>query len=249
MAVELKTRWMELWKVVKAQKVEVVIMVALVFALSLGISLLFPLQYSAKARLLVVLENELNLDSFAASRSAERIAYNLSRIIKSDSFLERVRSTSYKIGSDFPQDLVKRRKYWSRKVDADVMPGTAIIEIKAFDRDTVTARSTVEAISEVLALQGSVYHGGGDKVRIQLIDFPWISRFPVRPNLIVNGILGLIVGIILSFIYEGLRFRRIISQGISDYKPPVSQQVLSGNARNVENLGAYNAPKYTPRYR
>ncbi len=210
MIYEFKHNWNAFLAYLYARRTRAYGIIGIAVVCTLGISFLFPLEYRAQTRLLVVLDNELNLDSFAASRSAERVAYNLSRIVKSDSFLERVRSTSYSLGSTYPTDVVKRRDYWDRKIDAGVAPGTSILEIKAYDEDKQIAQATVSAVSEVLALQGGIYHGGGDKVRIQVIDFPWVSRFPVRPNLILSAILGILIGCVATFIYMGQQFRRLM---------------------------------------
>jgi len=57
----------------------------------------------------------------------------------------------------------------------------------------------------VLVEQGSQYHGGGEQVEIKLIDKPIVSNYPVRPNLILNAIVALLVGLVVSFVYVYLK--------------------------------------------
>jgi len=176
--------------------VALIIGVTIVFALI--VSLVQPFQFSASTKILIIQKQERNLDAYTATKSAERIGKNLVNIIYTSSFYNEVIEANSEIASKFPSDDVKRRKMWEKNIKANVIPETGILEVKVYDVDRQYASQLVRTIAYVLVDKGAEYHGGGTDVEIKIVDDVFISKYPVRPNIIVNLSLAVIIGALLG---------------------------------------------------
>jgi len=76
-----------------------------------------------------------------------------------------------------------------------------IIYINVIHPDKNQANQYAQAISYVLITNHDQYHGLKDKVTIKMIDSPTISENKVQPKILFNTLLGLIVGLIVSFTF------------------------------------------------
>ena len=176
----------------------VALIIGVTIVLALIISLLQPFQYAASTQVLIIQKQEKNLDAYTATKSAERIGKNLTNIIFTSSFYNEVIESNSNIANRFPQDNFERRKAWKKNVRADVIPETGILEFAVYDVDRDYASKLVRTISYVLVNTGAEYHGGGDGVQIKIVDDVFISKYPVRPNIILNTILAIIIGLLFG---------------------------------------------------
>jgi len=177
--------------------------------LSLLLSFLEPIQYSSTVRLLTIQRSSLNLDPYTAIKSSERIGDNLSQIIYTSTFFDKVLSAGFDVNkSIFPKDERKKRKMWSKMVDAQVSRGTGMLTISVYHKDRDQATQIANAIAYVLTIEGWEYIGGD--LQIKLVDAPLQSRFPVKPDFLLNGAMGLIFGAIIGvgFVYLGYSKRK-----------------------------------------
>ena len=71
------------------------------------------------------------------------------------------------------------------------------MNVSAYATDNQKAEQIVRAVAEVMISRVDTYTSGSN-VEIRLIDNPLNSRFPVRPNIPVNTMVGLVVGIVLG---------------------------------------------------
>ncbi|MBN1326234.1 hypothetical protein JW977_04645 [Candidatus Falkowbacteria bacterium] len=169
--------------------------------LALIISLVTPFQYSATTKILIIQKQMRNLDAYTATKSAERIGKNLASIINTSLFYNEVIEANANLQYQFPKDAVERKKIWEKNVEVSVIPETGIVEISAYDIDKEFASQLVRAISYVLISKGSEYHGGGSDVEIKVVDEVFISKYPVRPNIILNMALAAIIGVIFGCVF------------------------------------------------
>ncbi len=176
----------------------VALIVGVAVVLSLIVSLVQPFQYSASTQMLIIQKQEQNLDAYTATKSAEKIGKNLASIIFTSSFYNEVIESNNTIKNKFPTDSVERRKEWKKNVKADVIPETGILEITVYDVDRTYASQLVKNIAYVLVNKGAEYHGGGTDVSIKIVDDVFVSKYPVRPNIIVNSLLALIIGFLFG---------------------------------------------------
>jgi capsular polysaccharide biosynthesis protein len=177
----------------------------LVFTLVAGLlggalTLLFPLKYSAAARLLVTQTAAFTLDPYTAIRSVELIGENLAQIIGTSSFFDKVLKSGYNIDENyFSQDELQRRKQWAKMVDANVLSGTGLLEIKVYHQSRDQASQIANAVAFLLNREGSDYMGRD--ISIRLVDSPIVSRYPVKPSIPLNILAGLFVGFLLGHIW------------------------------------------------
>lgn len=162
--------------------------------LALIVSFIQPLKYSSTARLLILQDVGAGTDAYTASRSEERIADNLSTLIYTSTFFDQVLDAGFSIDEAiFPNDPAKQRKEWRRTVKATVSRGSGLLTVTAYHRDVDQAEQLVRAIAFVLTQQVGQYTSGGD-VSATLVDEPLNSRWPVKPNIIVNVLSGFVLG-------------------------------------------------------
>lgn len=172
------------------------------------LSFLRPLEYSSKTRLLITQELGA-VDAYTASRSAERIADDLASIVYTSTFYDAVMAAGYDIDqSYFPEEEIKQRKKWEEAVMASVSRGTGLLTVTAYQPDVEQAQLLAEAVAHVLVNQGWTYTSGGD-ITIKIVDEPLNSRWPVRPNVLVNAFSGLILGGLAGVGYILIQVERV----------------------------------------
>ena len=177
--------------------------------LALIVSFVQPLKYSSTIRLLILQDLGPSVDTYTASQSEERVAEDLSTIIYTSTFFDQVVASGFNINAnDFPKDDISRRRVWSQTVDAMVAHGTGLLTISAYHQDPAQAQQLVQAIAFVLTQNVKEYTSGGN-VNIRLVDAPLNSRWPVKPNVLVNIISGFFLGALVGIIYLLLQFERI----------------------------------------
>lgn len=181
---------------------------ALGLVLAVLLSFVRPLEYSSTTRLLITQELGA-VDAYTASRSAERIADDLASIVYTSTFYDKVMSSGYPVEeSYFPNDALKRRKAWEEAVAVAVSRSSGLLTVKAYHPDVTQAEELARAVAYVLSTQGWTYTSGGN-IAVQIVDEPLNSRYPVRPNLAVNGLSGLVLGILAGSGYVLIMTERL----------------------------------------
>lgn len=164
--------------------------------LALAVSLTQPLRYSSRVRLLILQDVGTAVDAYTASRSEERIAENLSTVVYTTTFFDRVLNAGFSVDPDgFPLQDSKRRRAWAKTVDATVSRGSGLLTITAYHQDVAQAEQIAQAISFVLTQYAGDYTSGGN-VQVRLVDAPLNSSWWVKPNLLANGLSGLFLGVL-----------------------------------------------------
>jgi capsular polysaccharide biosynthesis protein len=173
------------------------------------LSFVQPLEYSSTTTVLATQELG-GTDAYTASRSAERIAEDLSNAIDTTSFYDKVFEGGYGISeSYFDQDNErKKRKKWSKAIATSVSRSTGLLTIKVYHTDVNQAELLAFAISDVLVHDGWRYTSGGN-ITVQIVDDPLNSAWPVRPNLLVNAFSGFVLGALAAIGYVLIRVERI----------------------------------------
>ncbi len=176
--------------------------------LALGLSFLQPLRYSSTVKLLI-LQDVGAVDAYTAGRSEERIADDLVTVIYTTSFYDQVMSSGFSIDpKTFPTDDNARRRAWKQSVDASVASGTGFLTITAYHQDPAQAEQLARAIAFVLTKHVSDYTSGGN-VQVKLVDAPLNSKWPVKPNLMANGLSGLFLGAFVGALFAVMRAERV----------------------------------------
>ncbi|MDP2631852.1 MAG: hypothetical protein Q8P30_03755 [Candidatus Uhrbacteria bacterium] len=176
--------------------------------LGVVLSFLRPLEYSSTTRLLITQELG-SVDAYTASRSAERIADDLATAVYTSTFFDKVMASGFDIDeSYFPLDETKKRKTWSKAITTSVSRSTGLLSVRAYHPDPAEAENLVSAVTSVLIEEGWAYTSGGN-ITVQLVDEPLNSRWPVRPNILVNAFSGFILGGLAGIGYILIQVERI----------------------------------------
>lgn len=182
---------------------------ALGLVLSLIVSFVQPLKYSSSVRLLVLQDIGTAVDAYTASRSEERIAENLSTLVYSTTFFDEVINAGFSIDGDyFPEQDAKRRREWSRTIDATVSRGSGLMTVTAYHPDVTQAEQLARAVSFVLTQNASELTSGST-VEVKLIDSPLNSRWPVKPNIPANVVSGFVLGGLVGVAFVLLGYEKI----------------------------------------
>ncbi len=184
---------------------------ALGMVLAVLLSLINPLEYSATTRVLITQELG-SVDAYTASRSAERIVEDLSGVLYTSDFFNKVMDSGHNIDKTyFSDDEITRRKEWEEAVAASISRSSGMLAIRAYHPNPEQAKEISSAVADVYVTQGWSYISGGD-ITVQVVDDPLASRYPVKPNLPVNGISGLFLGTIAGAAYVFIQAERTRSR-------------------------------------
>lgn len=185
-------------EIVKRDWRKVLVVALFIVLLSMVFTLVRPFLYRATVSIFVVQKSSFSIDAYSASKSEERIANKLAQVIVSSSFLDKVTSAGFDVDkSYFPTDERKKRDKWSKTVETAVPAGLSKLEISVYHKDPNQALQISNAIAYVLTAGKRDFIGIED-VDLKVLDSPLVSKYPVRPNVIFNLALGIIVGLILG---------------------------------------------------
>ncbi len=186
----------------------ILLLSAIGLLLGVLLSFLRPLEYSSTVRILITQELG-TVDAYTASLSVERIADDLSDIVYTTSFFDKVMATDYDIDqSYFPNDETKRRNKWERVITTSVSRSSGLLTLKAYHTNVSQAENIALAVAHVLITEGWTYTSGSD-ITVQLVDESLNSNWPVRPNILVNAFSGLILGVLAGIGYTLIQVERI----------------------------------------
>lgn len=188
----------------------VVAVAGLTLVLALVMTIVQPLKYRATTRLLIIQRATYTFDTYNALKAAERVAENLTSIVYTTDFYNQVMAAPVSFDRGvFNVNETKRRKLWKKMVSATITRGTGFLTVSAYHTNPQEAEKISGAVASVLSKNGSDYVGGGD-IQVKTVDSPLVSKYPVKPNILVNAISGLVLGFIFGVLYAaGLaRFRQ-----------------------------------------
>lgn len=158
-----------------------------------------PLEYRADTQVLIIAATRYGVDPYTAAKSAERIGENLSQVVETSDFYNKVFALSgVTLDQSEYQNISenKRRKRWQNNVDASVVFGTSVVTMSAYHESATEARNLSGALAQAMLTHARDYVGGDIEMRI--INQPIVTEYPVRPNLIVQAVLGAVIGGLLA---------------------------------------------------
>jgi len=182
-----------------------------------------PLKYEAKSRLLLV-QNVSGVDPYTVSKSNQYLSSLFSQVVYSNSFFELVTSSnSFDIDKNYFSDNYKKQMdIWEKTISAK-SNDAGIIEISIYHPNPYQAKQIALGVNDILINQGFNYQGGGESVKIKIIDQPLISDYPVKPNIIFNFLAFSALGILAGLIY--LYFSPKKKAAVRQVSRPMAQSV------------------------
>lgn len=181
-----------------------VISITLIFVIvGLIITLLQPLKYSAKSRLLILQPNT-SADAYTVARSNEYVGGLISEVIYSGSFLDSLKSSSAVFDRNYFSGTYKQNvKKWGKTVFARSSGDTGIIDVEIYHTNPEEAKRISLAVNQLIISGQSPYKFNPEQTKISIIDEPVVSTFPVKPNIPTNFVISLLFGFLAacSYIY------------------------------------------------
>lgn len=171
----------------------------IVAVLAGALSLLFPLEYRADAGVLIVSKSRYGVDPYTVVKSAERVGENIVQVMRTDDFYQKVKEHEGSTVDWRPFESLnerKKRKKWQKSVQGSMVFGTGVLNISAYHTDPKQARALAGSAADTMVTKGWQYVGGD--VTMQVVNSPVVTAWPVRPNIIINALLGFIVGGLLG---------------------------------------------------
>lgn len=177
-------------------------------ALSVGVSMILPRQYSADSQVLIITQDRYGVDPYTQAKAAERIGENLAQIMKTADFYNKVMESGLGFDADSWKNISSerlRRKNWQKDVQATVVYGTSLMKIVTYRSTAQEAVALSNAVTQTITNKGWEYVGGD--VVIKTVSAPLASRWYAKPNFLMNGFLGFFVGLFLAALWV-IRYKK-----------------------------------------
>lgn len=174
----------------------------IVAIVAVGISAFFPIQYSATSQVLIISHTQTGVDPYTQAKAAEQIGANLAAVMGTTDFFNLVMNNpAVSFDKTMWQALSDRdqRKDWQRDVKPSVVYDTSLLSITAYASGPAEAVNLSEATAETLVTDGWQYIG--ENIDLKEVDKPIASRFPTRPDFLVNGLAGFVVGVLAAGVW------------------------------------------------
>lgn len=201
------------------------------------VSVALPGAYQADSRVLVV-QKLGYYDRYSREETVNYVSHLLSDVVQSESFYTEVITRDPSIQSILPKDEFERRKAWRQMVEIHIVSNGGILRIDTFHASPSIAKLLNKTIGDTLIQKGNAYHGAGDSVEIKAIDAPLVSRYPVRPNVMLNVGIAIVVGFLLSF-----GTLNLVSDVFPEWSPKRKKQSESNSSGEFEDASRLELPR------
>jgi capsular polysaccharide biosynthesis protein len=186
---------------IKRKRQTIALILASAVIITAAVSLLFPLRYEASSRLLITQESG-EADAYMISRSNEYLGNLFAQVIHSSSFFDLSMDSQYNVEqSYFSGNYAQKMKIWRDTVQSRTLSDSGIVEISVYHSSPYQAQQLALAVNDVMINKNSNYQSNGDKVKINIIDQPLVSTYPVKPNLLQNSALAAVFSLIFALFY------------------------------------------------
>ncbi|MEK7203271.1 MAG: GNVR domain-containing protein [Patescibacteria group bacterium] len=184
------------------RKQTILIIALFVLLLTAIFTLVQPFKYGSNLKVLVIQNFSANTDPYTASKSNEYLSNILDKVIYSNSFYVNVLASGFNIDKNyFSGNAKEQMKKWTKTIDSKVINDSGIITVNVYHSNRSQAEQIARAIGYTLQTKHALYHGGGNNVNVKIIDEPITSDFPVKPNVILNLVLGISAGLFFALTY------------------------------------------------
>lgn len=176
----------------------VIVIMLTVVLLSLVFTLIQPFKYESTVKIIINQKNILGLDPYTASKASERYARNISQLLYVSEFIAQVINSNSQIDrSFFPVNEDNRRAEWMKMVNAKVLPESSILQISVYHANRAQAEILAQAIATMFVKMVPEYFEN-ETINLKIVDKPLTSEYPVKPNILINLIFGLVAGFFLG---------------------------------------------------
>lgn len=183
------------------RKKQTVLSIVFLFVLLMAVFTAFQsFEYESGSRILILQHNGEAKDPFVAAKTSQQIVGLLTEIVPSGAFLEDVFTSGFNVDTTYFGEMpANKLKKWKKTVNASPVADTGIIEITTFHTDRDQAGQINSAIINTIKTKSGLYYGRSEDISIKVINEPIVSDFPVRPNVLRNFILVILLSLPISF--------------------------------------------------
>lgn len=183
-------------------KKQTIIVISLIFLLFATIfTLLQPVSYEAKSKLLIVQKFDKEVDSYAIARSRAYLGEILAQIVPTYAIYQEVAKPEFEVSRDYFEEVPGIDNVideWEDAVSATSYGDSGIVEIVVKHSNAKQAENISNGILEVLSNKHAGYHNG-ENVKLKIIDFPVIEL--ASPNVKLNFAIAFALGLATAFAY------------------------------------------------
>ncbi len=184
------------------RKRQTIIVISLIFLLLVTIfTLLEPVSYGAKSKILVVQKFDKEVDSYAVARSKAYLGEILAEVVETYAIYDQVAKDELGVDRNYFEKKPETDnilKKWKKTVSASSLGDSGIIEIVVKHPNAKQAENISNGILEVLSSKHSRYHNG-ENIKLTIIDPPLIGL--ASPNIKLNLIVAFVLGLSAAFVY------------------------------------------------
>ena len=236
------------------QKRQTLVSIFLIFLIiGAGFVLLQDFKFGTKSKILVIQEGYGRVDPYAVSRSVEYLSDLFSRVVYSNSFFSFVMSSDFDIDKNyFGEDATKQMKKWKKTVSAKAIENSGIININVYHPDANQAKQIALAVNHALITQNQNYQGLGDSVKVSVLDQPVVSKYPVKPDLVLNFLfivgLSLLFGLVYIYIFPEEKYSlNFFGKKKKSIERVINHTEINLSKNNVLDANQGNQAAYQPK--
>jgi succinoglycan biosynthesis transport protein ExoP len=199
-------------------------------------TLVQPFLFSATASVLVI--QKAGPEAYTTYRSAALYAGQLGAVLDSSEFFDKVMNAGFDIDKTyFPADEAKKREKWGKTVSYEVPSGSSELQITVYHTEPNQAMQISEAVLLTLISDKKEYLESED-VELKMLDAPLVSKYPVKPNVALNLILGVVLGFLIGIGSAIATFRPVLVSAVSPVVPenPGKETIEEDTDENEEEL-------------
>lgn len=202
-------------KLFKRRKTTVISITLTFVIIGLVITLAQPLKYSSKSRLLILQPNT-TADAYTIARSNEYVGGLISEVIYSGSFLDSLKSSNAIFDRNYFNSNYKENvKKWGKTIFARSSGATGVIDIEVYHTNPEEAKRISLAVNNLIISGQSPYKFDPNATKINVIDEPVVSTFPVKPNIPVNLAISILFGFLAGCSYVYLFPKERVSEKLA----------------------------------
>jgi len=151
----------------------------------------------------LVVQNQAGFsDYYALSKTADYLSGVLMESIYTEKFLEEIDQTGIISTEAFlPKDKIKRLEAWSKMIKISKNPNLGMVHIEILNNNQKQGMDIANAVLNVITTKHYTFLGRGQYVDVRILNGPIWEKNPSIENVIIVVIGGIIIGMILSFIW------------------------------------------------
>jgi hypothetical protein len=185
---------------IKKEAGTLALILAVLLAITAIITFSQPLRYEASNKLLIQ-QDISKFDPYNVFKINEYYNNLITEIVHSESFFKQVMNSGYDINPNYFKNTRKQQiKTWDKTIDI-VSTDIGTIQIKVYHPNSKEAKQILLAVTDVLINKNSQYKNLDNNIDIKVINQITISKYPMKPNIILNFIYTIIIDILISLLY------------------------------------------------